>query len=125
MFFKKTYSVFVDDNFHYMDEDERYHLGDFADYAAALAACKKRVDDYLASAFKPDMTAAKLFESYTSFGDDPWIKSKPFRSPRFSAWNYAKQRCQDMCAQADQPSQQKKETQEHASRSTRPQGEGA
>ena len=115
MFRRKVYSVFVDDNFHYTDEDERYHLDDYPDYATALAACQKVVDDYLASALKPGVTAEELFESYTSFGDDPWIKPTPWRTPRFSAWGYAKQRCQDMCAEAGQPPQQDKETQEHAS----------
>src|SRR5437879_6107440 len=37
------YTVFVDDNFHYMDESERYKLGEFADCASAVAACKQIV----------------------------------------------------------------------------------
>jgi hypothetical protein len=28
---EKPYTVYVDDNFHYMDESERYKLGDFDD----------------------------------------------------------------------------------------------
>jgi len=41
-----NYTVFVDDNFHYMDESERYKLGDFPDCASAVAACKKIVDEF-------------------------------------------------------------------------------
>ena len=37
----KLYTVFVDDNFHYMDESERYKLGEFVDCASAVAACKR------------------------------------------------------------------------------------
>jgi len=106
MFRRRIYSAYVDDNFHYMDEDERYHLDDYPDYATAFAACQKMVDDYLASAFKPGMTVGELLGSYTSFGEDPWIDAKPpDSSPRFSARNYASQRCQAMCAPADQPPQ--------------------
>ena len=43
----KPYTVFVDDNFHYMDESERYKLGEFADCASAMAACKQIVDEFL------------------------------------------------------------------------------
>lgn len=93
MFFRRAYSVYVDDNFHYMDESERYHLGDFANHAAAVAACKKMVDDYLASAYKPGMTIGELLGSDTSFGDDPWIKPKLCdSSPPFSARDYASRR---------------------------------
>ena len=42
----KTYTVFVDDNFHYMDESERYKLGEFPDCASAVAACKQIVDEF-------------------------------------------------------------------------------
>jgi hypothetical protein len=39
------YRVFVDDNFHYMDPDERYELGSFEDCESAVAACKRIVDE--------------------------------------------------------------------------------
>ena len=42
-----SYQVFVDDNYHYMDEDERYKHGDFATFEEALTACKTIVDEYL------------------------------------------------------------------------------
>ena len=41
------YTVYVDDKFHYMDEDERYKLGEFEDCAAAIAACRRIVDEFL------------------------------------------------------------------------------
>ena len=54
------YRVLVADNFHYMDESERYELGQFATLADALAASCRIVDEYLLSAFKPGMTSQQL-----------------------------------------------------------------
>jgi hypothetical protein len=65
------YRVLVDDNFHYMDEDQRYELGAFASLEAAIAAAKAVVDNYFEAARKPGITAHELFESYTMFGEDP------------------------------------------------------
>lgn len=92
-----TYSVYVDDNFHYMDESERYHLGDYTDHSMALQVCRQIVDEYLESAYKPGMSAAELYDTYTSFGSDPWIKTNNAAVPRFSAWGYAKKRCEELC----------------------------
>jgi hypothetical protein len=43
------------------------------------------------------MTAADLHDTYTSFGDDPFIRPAP-DGEKFSAWDYAKQRCDELCA---------------------------
>jgi len=91
-----SFTVFVDDNFHYQDKSERYQLGEFDAYEAALVACQKIVDQYLASAFKEGMTAAELYQSYVSFGEDPFIVPKP-EGADFSAWNYARRRCAEIC----------------------------
>src|SRR5580700_9104705 len=66
------FKVMVDDNFHYMDEDERYEHGTFATVEEAIAACRKLVDQSLADCYKPGMTAAELYDQYTSFGDEPF-----------------------------------------------------
>lgn len=95
------YAVFVDDNFHYQDEGERYKLGEFDKWETAVAACKKIADDFLAQNYKPGMTAEELYKIYTSFGEDPFIlKKNPDAPPRsgFSTWDYAKERCQQICA---------------------------
>jgi hypothetical protein len=106
-----TYKVFIDDNYHYMDESERITHGEFDTLEAAIEACKKIVNDCLAYSYEPGMTAAKLYESYSFFGEDPWIMAikdpsepateKPASSATgtvlFSAWTYAKQRCIEMC----------------------------
>jgi hypothetical protein len=92
------YQVFVDDNYHYMDEDERYKLGDFSTFEEAVAACKAIVDEFLQQNYKEDMTADDLYENYTDFGEDPFIVGKPVPF-RFLAWNYAKERAQQICVE--------------------------
>jgi len=90
-----TYSVYVDDNYHYMDEEARYKLGDFATLEEAVAACKRKVDEFLKVEVPPDITAAERYEQYTGFGPDPFIVTDDpdAGSPPFSAWSYAKERC--------------------------------
>jgi hypothetical protein len=95
-----NYTVRVDDNYHYMDADARYTLGDFSTWEDALKAAQGIVDDYLASAYTPGMTAEELYQSYTSFGDDPFIIGPG--DEKFSAWDYAKTRCGMMCGQTPQ-----------------------
>ncbi len=90
---KQTYIVKVDDNFHYMDESQRYTLGEFDSYDEAVAKCQTIVDDYLASALKPGMTAEELYSSYTSFGEDPFIMGD---NAKYSSWKYAKQRSREL-----------------------------
>ncbi|MEA2575677.1 MAG: hypothetical protein QOH93_2975 [Chloroflexia bacterium] len=91
-----AYTVVVNDNFHYMDEAERYEHAVFDSCGEAVTACKKIVDDYLLANYKPGMSAEELYESYTSFGEDPFIVGKDEQC-RFSAWSYARQRCEELC----------------------------
>ena len=91
------YVVMVDDNFHYMDEDERYRLGEFADAEVAIGHCRRIVEEYLASAYEAGMSTQDLWESYKAFGEDPFIQSVDVPPIRFSAWDYARERCSLMC----------------------------
>jgi len=91
---RKRVTVYVDDNFHYMNEDERYVLGEFETEEEALAVCKKIVDDYLLAAFKPGLTAKELYASYVGFGEDPWFSGS---HPAYSSWEYAKRRSAEIC----------------------------
>ena len=92
------YVVFVDDNFHFMDEAERYKLGEFPTAAAAIAAPRKIVDEALDSAYQPGMSAKELYQGYTAFGEDPYIVSDD-PGCTFSAWDYAKERCRELCGE--------------------------
>ena len=91
------FTVRIRENSHYMDESEAYDHGSFATYAEAEAACRKIVDDYLAGAMKPGMSAEALFRAYTMFGEDPVIDALGPDGKRFSAWDYARQRCGELC----------------------------
>ena len=95
-----SYKVLVNDNAHYMDESERYEHGIFASADEAVAACKKIVDDDLDSMWRQGMTAAALYRLYVSFGPDPFAVPINPDNPSidFSAWTYAKKRCQDLAS---------------------------
>lgn len=86
----KPYTVFVDDNFHYMDESERYKLGEFEDCPSAVAACKQIVDEFFTSC-DLNHTGDEIFKQYVFFGEDPWIRSDDSEC-RFSARDYARER---------------------------------
>jgi len=91
------FQVFVDDNFHFMDEDERYKAGEFATYEEALAKAQRIVDEELANFKKPGMTADALYKLYAFAGEDPFIlpasKSEPFSSS-----NYARAQSHLLCS---------------------------
>jgi len=89
------YKVMIDDNFHYMDDDERYTHSTYATLEEAIAKCKTLVDVYLKGIYKQGMTADEMFKHYKSFGEDPWISG--IEDVPFSAWAYAKQRCAEIC----------------------------
>jgi len=93
----KKYEVYVDDNFHFTDESERYKLGDFDTCEEAVAACMKIVDEFVEGKYKKGMSFKKLYEGYTGFGEDPFIISDD-KKCSFSAWEYAKKRCAELCA---------------------------
>jgi hypothetical protein len=88
------YAVFVDDNFHHMNEDERYKDGDYATLEEAVSKCRRIVDDCLAHEHKPGMSSTELYDRYCSFGEDPFIRGP---GCDFSAWAYARQRCDEIC----------------------------
>ena len=91
-----TYKVFVDDNFHYMDESERYGSGEYESYDVAITACKAIVDEFIAENYSEGMSADDLYAGYVMFGEDPFISPEP-EGVHFSAWDYAKQRCSEIC----------------------------
>jgi len=95
-----TYKALVDDNFHFLDESERYEFGEFPTLEAALEASRRIVDQDLVHIYQPGMTAQQLFEGYKMGGEDPFIVSSTPEDAAglFSAWDYAKRRCEEMCS---------------------------
>ena len=95
-----SYRVLVDDNFHYMDTSQRYALGEYGAYAEAFAVCKEIVDRFLRHEYVPGMAASALYFRYMMFGRDPFIVNGADGGetlPGFSAWDYARQRCGELC----------------------------
>src|SRR5258708_2881041 len=95
----KLYTVFVDDNFHYMDESERYKLGEFDDCAAAIAACKQIVDEFL---LPNSGRSEDLYVTYTMFGEDPFILTDD-PNCKFSARDYAREAVRSQKEDKGQP----------------------
>ena len=81
---KPTYKVWIDDNFHVMNEDERVFHGEFDTPTLAIVACQKIVDANIESITENETDPDKAYESYVCFGDDPWIEGVDF-----SAFEYA------------------------------------
>ena len=88
------FRVLVDDNFHYMCEEERYEHDVFDSVEDAIAACRRIVDGDLEGYLKHGVTADKLCEMWFLFGSDPFIV--PLEGPdgqeRFSADDYVRER---------------------------------
>ena len=104
-----SFRVLVDDKFHYMDETQRYTKGEYVTYAEALAVCKRIVEECLKERYKPGITAEVLYRYHTMFGDDPFIvedSDSPKAPAGFSAWDYAKARCEVLCSRQPQQSRQ-------------------
>jgi hypothetical protein len=80
----KTYTVLVDDNFHFMDENERYELGTFPTLKEALDASMKLVGADLLQG-NTSAGSEDLVKCYEGMGEDPFIVGVPF-----SAWDYAR-----------------------------------
>jgi hypothetical protein len=83
------YEIRVYDNFHYMDRDESYLLGQFASAEEALQVAQNIVREFLESAAGEHRTAEALISHYRSFGEDPAILGDP--PVEFSAWDYAEE----------------------------------
>lgn len=95
------YKVMVDDNFHYMDSDERSEDGTYETVEEAIAACRGIVDRSLEGGYEPGISAEALYRGYVGFGDDPFIVvlDGTDDNAKFSAWSYAKERCHAICGE--------------------------
>lgn len=91
----KTWTVWVRDNFHYMDEDETWKRGEYENYDLALSTCKQMVDQCLYEYLPNCKTSDELYRYYQSFGDDPYIIPDDPNN-RFSAWSYAQNKSNEI-----------------------------
>jgi hypothetical protein len=95
------YKVMVDDNFHYMDSDERREHGTYETFEEAIAACRGIVDQSLKEGYRPGISAEALYDGYVGFGDDPFfvVLDGTDDNAKFSAWSYAKERSRVICGE--------------------------
>ena len=90
------YEVYVDDNFHYMDESHRYKLGEYNTLEKAIDACKKIIDEFLRENYKSGMTSDELSAQYVLYGEDPFIIGADEGIP-FRARDYARVKAEEIC----------------------------
>ena len=93
------YEILIDDNYHYMDSSYRGRGGTFATAEEAVAQCRRIVDEYLDDAERIEGRddATRLWQSYVMFGDDPFVVTSDALPVAFSAWTYARRRCEERC----------------------------
>ena len=91
-----SFKLIVADNFHYMDVSERYQLGDYDSLEAAIAACKRIVDEFLIANHHPGTTSSELLANFALYGEDPFVYSGDGTVP-FSARDYALGRVREIC----------------------------
>lgn len=89
------FMILIADNYHYGDQEHEYHAGQFRTWEEAVAQCQQIVDASLQHLLEPGMTAEGLWRQYVMFGEDPFIV--PSEAERFSAWEYARRRCAEIC----------------------------
>ena len=81
------YKVYVDDNYHYMDESERYAVGSYHSLEDALEKCKEITIGSLVDLVEKGITAENLSAQWSMFGEDPFIRggegSVPFSARKF------------------------------------------
>jgi hypothetical protein len=96
---KPTFTVQVDDNFHFMDKDERWTAGTYGSLREALDKCLQMVGQDLLQGYRTDITATDLYESYTMMGNDPFITGS--MQTVFSAWKYAEELAEFLAGQKE------------------------
>ncbi len=82
----KKYKVYFDDNYHYMDESERYSVGSYNSLEMAIEKCKKITIRSLEDLYEKGITPEKLSAQWSMFGEDPFIvggESVPFSARKF------------------------------------------
>jgi hypothetical protein len=91
--------VMADDNFHSMDESERYRAGELATAEKAVARCRQIAGEYLDDARKIDenSTATAHWQSHVMFGEDAFVVANGAEPVPFSAWGDARERCEQRC----------------------------
>jgi hypothetical protein len=96
-----SYHVLVGDTFCSTAQSHRYTKGEYETYGEALAVCREIVDRFLRHECASGVPASTAYFRYMMFGKEPSTvedSESPDTSPGFSAWDYAKARCEEPCS---------------------------
>ena len=92
---KGRYEVFVDDNYHYMDESERYSVGSYDSLEEAVSRCKELTINSLKDLYEKGITPEKLQTQWAMFGEDPYVfggdGAVPFSARKFISTELCKE----------------------------------
>ena len=83
----EKYKVYVDDNYHYMDESARYVAGSYSSLEEAVERCKEITIKSLKHLYENGISPEKLSAQWAMFGEDPFVVggdgSVPFSARKF------------------------------------------
>ena len=89
------YKIFVDDNYHYMDESERYTVGSCDSLEEAVNKCKEITIKSLKDLYEKGITPEKLKAQWVMFGEDPYVfggdGAVPFSARKFISTELCKE----------------------------------
>ena len=92
----KYYKIYLDENSHYLDENDRQYLGAYETAEDAIKAAEGIIDESLRQNYEPGLKPEQLYKQYRAYGEDPFIVSDD-KNIDFSAMVYAKYRCKEIC----------------------------
>jgi len=71
------FKVYIDDNFHYMNEGSRQFDGEYDTYEEAEDRCKEIVEKSIMEFYKPGITESELSQGYFVYGEEPFVIPTP------------------------------------------------
>jgi hypothetical protein len=83
------FEVYYDENQRYMDEDSRSRVGAYPTLEAAIAECRRIVEDDIREQYQARITPGALLSAWRMWGRDPFILGE--EGSTFSAWRYAEE----------------------------------
>jgi hypothetical protein len=88
---QEKFKVYIDDNFHYMDEGNRQFDGEYDTYEEAEDRCREIVEKSIMEFYKPGITEQELSQGYFVYGEEPFVIPTP-AGKSFSAYTHASNR---------------------------------
>lgn len=90
------FRVYTEDCRRVQARAERKLYGIYSSNEEAEQACRTLIDTFLLRSYSDNISAKNLFQQYTLFGNDAFVVA-PLSSASFSARQYARVRCNQLC----------------------------